>query len=318
MNDGMASRVCFALLLGMSLSACSWPGQPPGPSSPSAFAALGAVPLNLPRLEPGQPCPQSKPSQPYPQSGMGLGNGPVYVLNGQLVLSDAQHPQKVAWIADPKYTGPIRIRGGRIDGSGQLLLGGPDNHWSGAPVKTVEGTDLYPELDFLESHTISNPPSPWRIWPSATYIATPGCYAWQVDGVGFTDIITIQVTAYLGSIGQFRCTPAAVFHGGLPEAGFDSPKGSLWMLVFGSFPPRAGHDVKIVWRMTGSGDFTIRATDGDGIESKPLWGPEGHGSSSWTRPGAEVGIGFNFAHAGCWDIHLARSDVSGDVWLAII
>jgi hypothetical protein len=103
-----------------------------------------------------------------------------------------ERAQKVAWIADPKYVGPIRIRGGQIDGSGQLLLGGPDNHWRGAPVKTVEGYDLFRELDFLESHTILNPPSLWRVWPSATYIATTGCYAWQVDGLGFSDIITIQ------------------------------------------------------------------------------------------------------------------------------
>jgi hypothetical protein len=123
---------------------------------------------------------------------MGLGTGPVYLLGGWTVRSDPRHSQKVAWTADPSYTGPIRIRGGRIDGSGQLLLGGPDNHWRGAPAKTVEGTALYPELDFLESHTVSNPPSPWRVWPSATYIAASGCYAWQVDGLGFTELITVH------------------------------------------------------------------------------------------------------------------------------
>ncbi len=146
---------------------------------------------NLPRLELGQSCPQSKLSQPD-HFGTGLGGGPVYVISGQIVRSDPEHRQKVAWIADPSYSGPIRIRGGRIDGSGQLLLGGTDNHWRGAPVKTVEGTELYPELDFLESHTAFNPPSPWRVWPSTTYIAHSGCYAWQVDGIGFTEFITIQ------------------------------------------------------------------------------------------------------------------------------
>jgi hypothetical protein len=116
----------------------------------------------------------------------------VYVLSGQLVHRDPEHPQKVAWIADPNYKGPIRIRGGQLDGGGELLLGGPDNHWRGAVIKTVEGTKLYAELEFMESNSISNPPSPWRFWPSATFVATPGCYAWQVDGLGFTEIITIQ------------------------------------------------------------------------------------------------------------------------------
>lgn len=140
---------------------------------------------------------------------------------------------------------------------------------------------------------------------------------------GSIHAVTVKATPtvlaiYLGSIGQPRCTPAAVFHGGIPEAGFDTPQGSLWMLVFGPLPPSAGHDIKIVWRMTGSGDLAIRATDADGIESKPTWGPEGHGSSSWVHPGAEVGIGFNFPHAGCWNIHLARLDTTGDAWVTVV
>jgi hypothetical protein len=197
----MAGRVCVALLLGLNFAACSWavPGAgiaraTPQPSATGGlFAAVSGVPMKLRRLQPGQSCPLSKVSQTDPQFGIGLGTGPVYVLDGQTIRSDPEHPQKVAWIADPSYSGPIRIRGGRIDGSGQLLLGGPDNHWRGAPIKTVETTDLYPELDFLETHSIfSNPPSPWRVWPSMTYIATPGCYAWQIDGLGFTELITIQ------------------------------------------------------------------------------------------------------------------------------
>ena len=55
------------------------------------------------------------------------------------------------------------------------------------------GSDLYPELDFLESHSIfPNVPAGWRMWPSGTYVASPGCYAWQVDGVGFSEIITFH------------------------------------------------------------------------------------------------------------------------------
>jgi hypothetical protein len=139
----------------------------------------------------------------------------VYLLNGERVRSNPKHPQKVAWIADPSYTGPIRIRGGRIDGRGQLLLGGSHDLWHGAPVKRVEGTDLYPELDFLDTHVISTPPSPWRGWPSFTYIATPGCYAWQVDGLGFTEFITIQalqLPELLPGIDPCSISPQQVAH----------------------------------------------------------------------------------------------------------
>lgn len=316
MNGAMVGGACIIPLLALTFAACSL-GAQPSTDGNDPFAGLSAQPLKLPRLAPGQPCPQAKLSQPYGNSGLGLGSGPVYVLNGELVVSDPEHPQKVSWVADANYSGPIRIRGGRIDGSGQLMLGGPDNHWRGTPVKKLEGTDLYPELDFMESHTTSKPG--WRVWPSATYIASPGCYAWQIDGTGFTEFITIQATTYVGSIGQFRCAPGAAVDSGTPERGFDSPKGSLWMIVFAAFPLRAGGEMKIVFRMTGSGDITIRASDADGIESKPTFGPQGHGSSSWdgVHPGAEVGIGFTFSHAGCWNIHLARADTSGDVWLTI-
>ena len=117
----------------------------------------------------------------------------MYVVSTEFVRSDARRSNKVAWAADPSYSGPIRIRGGRIDGSGQLLLDSFDNRWQGASVKTVEGSKLAPELDLLESHsTFPNVPPGWRMWPSGAYVATPGCYAWQVDGLGFTELITFH------------------------------------------------------------------------------------------------------------------------------
>ena len=194
---GMAGRVCLGLVLGLSLAACS--GVPssgtratpqPGATG-SAFAAISTVPLKLPRPEAGQACPLSKLRQLGPHLENALGNGPVYVFSAEIVGSG--HGNKVAWAADPSYSGPIRIRGGRIDGSGQLLFEAPDNYWRGAPVKKVEEADLYPELDFLESHSIfPNVPPGWRMWPSDTYVASPGCYAWQVDGIGFTEVITFH------------------------------------------------------------------------------------------------------------------------------
>jgi len=124
---------------------------------------------------------------------------------------------------------------------------------------------------------------------------------------------------YLGSVGRPGCTPSATFTGGQPEAGFDSTKGSVWALFFHSVPPPAGQDIKVVWRMTGSGDFRIAARDAAGTASKLVFGPEPHEGSSWnTHPGAEVGTGFNFAHAGCWDLNIARTDTRADLWLAVI
>ncbi|HEV2030127.1 MAG TPA: hypothetical protein VGS16_16605 [Candidatus Dormibacteraeota bacterium] len=98
----------------------------------------------------------------------------------------------------------------------------------------------------------------------------------------------------------------------------NSSRGSLWALFFSPVPPTAGKDVKVVWRMTGSGSFVFRVSDATEKPLPLLWGPEAHGGSTWVRPGDEVGTGFNFPHAGCWDIHIDRSTASGDLWLEVV
>lgn len=128
--------------------------------------------------------------------------------------------------------------------------------------------------------------------------------------------------AYVGSLGSAGCDPAAQFHdsqgGGLPETGIDSARGSLWALFFGPLPATAGAEIKVVWRMTGSGAFTFHVTDEQGGEIPLAWGPEAHGSSTWSHPGDEVGTGIDFTHAGCWAIHVMRSRASGDLWLRVV
>jgi hypothetical protein len=131
-----------------------------------------------------------------------------------------------------------------------------------------------------------------------------------------------SVGTYLGSLGTAGCNPAAAVHGwqnpgGIPEVGIDSSRGSFWALFFTPVPPSSGEDIKVVWRMTGSGVFAFMASDADGNTVAPDWGPTSHTSSSWTHRGDEVGTGFTFPHAGCWDIRVARSDVAGDLWLAV-
>jgi hypothetical protein len=195
-KDQMARRVCLSVLFSLSLAACSSTVPPvsgvkaTASVEGSAFAGLAWAPLKLPRVGPGQSCPVSTPRNLGPQIGPGKGSGPVFVFGADAVLSDPASSNKIVWASDPSYSGPIRIRGARIDGAGQLLLDTYDNRWRGAPVKTVDGTGLVPELDLLESHSsFPNVPTGWRMWPSGTYVSLPGCYAWQVDGVGFTELI---------------------------------------------------------------------------------------------------------------------------------
>jgi hypothetical protein len=71
---------------------------------------------------------------------------------------------------------------------------------------------------------------------------------------------------------------------GLPERQGIGHGVTLWGLFFA---PKAvaGNEIKIAWRMTGAGDLTMTASGPDGATTKPTWGPEGHGGSSFHRPG---------------------------------
>jgi hypothetical protein len=108
-----------------------------------------------------------------------------------------------------------------------------------------------------------------------------------------------------------RCVTPSPATDGLPE---QEGSGSLWALYFPTVgrPPfvHAKRTAKIVWRMTGSGGLTIVADGPGGVTVRPVWGPEGHGGSTWTRPGDEWGTGWNFPTAACWTVRADRADGS--------
>jgi hypothetical protein len=93
---------------------------------------------------------------------------------------------------------------------------------------------------------------------------------------------------------------------------------SLFALFFiaTDAPITKGQEVKIVWRMTGAGDLTMDAVGDRGVTTKPTWGPEAHGGSSYQRPGDEWGTGWVFPSAGCWTVHATRAQ-SGDATLKL-
>lgn len=93
---------------------------------------------------------------------------------------------------------------------------------------------------------------------------------------------------------------------------------TLWALLFPSEPLlTAGKEMKVVWRMTGSGDFSISATGPAGTVVKPIWGPEPHGGSNWDRPGEEWGTGWVFPTAGCWTLNATRTSGTGSLVLRV-
>ena len=128
---------------------------------------------------------------------------------------------------------------------------------------------------------------------------------------------TLTPTPILVSLG---CNPPSPFREGPlgPELqGTASPPGQqFWGLIMGDL--KAQVDIKIVWRMTGSGGFQLIALGPQGQQLRPKEGPTFHLSSNWNdRPGDEWGSVWRFPVPGCWDIRATRDDASGDALLII-
>lgn len=105
-----------------------------------------------------------------------------------------------------------------------------------------------------------------------------------------------------------------------PEVQGVASHSELWALIQSTtgVPPKAKSLVKIVWRMTGNGTFSLVALNAQGQHILPDQGPEAHEGSNWNHPGDEWGSIFTFTTAGCWDLHASRDGASGDVWLNIV
>jgi len=78
-----------------------------------------------------------------------------------------------------------------------------------------------------------------------------------------------------------------------------------------------GKEIKIVFKLTAGQPTSFYAVAPNGSRTKPVWGPEAHGTSSWDRGGAEWGAGFVFGQAGCWRIHGSAGSTAGDIWLEV-
>jgi hypothetical protein len=124
--------------------------------------------------------------------------------------------------------------------------------------------------------------------------------------------------------GGTGCAPPSPANATSREARGTSATAELWALIQeGTFaePDSAvlsnatGRNIKIVWRMTGSGDptFTLIAPDGS---SSVVPHSELH-ASNWQRPGDEWGSIFFFPQPGCWQIHVERGTASADLWIAL-
>lgn len=160
-----------------------------------------------------------------------------------------------------------------------------------------------------------------RAWHSVIMGSGPRYAAavlWCVLGAGCSSSSLSHGSA--AQRGATCSTPSTFGRDGTPnEVHGTSVHGQLWGLALGPghVPPRSGDDLKIVWRMTGTGPLRVTLIAPDGRRRPLVFGPEAHTVSNYHRPGDEWGTGFRFSSPGCWHIKLTRTTTSGDVWLTV-
>jgi hypothetical protein len=138
----------------------------------------------------------------------------------------------------------------------------------------------------------------------------------QAGGTAAAPTTTATATpiAWHGCRPPSPAAPWAKGTGLIEVHGTATPGVSLWALVFERVPVPVGQQVKIVWRMTGSGAFTVAGRDARGL-ARLADGPGRHDSSTWDRPGEEWGTVWVFPRPGCWHLRATRGTTSGDLWL---
>ena len=147
-------------------------------------------PLHLPMLASGATCPRMIEHKIFPSFGLALGDGPVYPVGdgpwkhgifyfGDARADDGWYYLKVLWVGSPQYHGPILIRGHQIDGPNEL-------RFSKGIGSSGDATLFFPTSS--EGYS----PGGWTSWPSYMRVTAPGCYAYQVDGTSFSEVIVFQ------------------------------------------------------------------------------------------------------------------------------
>ncbi len=110
---------------------------------------------------------------------MSAGSGPLTPSPRDLAatsfVGSAWKGDRTTWQSSG-YRGPILIRGRQVGGPGAVGFG--------------EGHTPYAELQLLGNAM----GAPAGQWPSFTRVQAAGCYAYQVDGTSFSEVIVFRAT----------------------------------------------------------------------------------------------------------------------------
>lgn len=150
------------------------PRGEPGPAGEDVWASLRRPLLVDPSEAVSDACAPARPNElPVHPAGA--------ALDGRLHGAQA----KGWWAIDPDYRGPVLIRGHRLDGAGELRF-------------PYDGSQRELRLDGPGDGKDPAVPNPdgsadpdWRYFSLATRVPAAGCYAVQVDGWNFSEVLVM-------------------------------------------------------------------------------------------------------------------------------
>jgi hypothetical protein len=147
-------------------------------------------PLHFPTVQPSNVCP-TKPAAATlagrPLNGkrpvylMSAGDAPAATISINPAYTDSTGwvGQKTPWLIKRRYKGPLLIRAARIDSPG--------------PVRLAKGAGQHlSELRFKPSDN-NGFQGPYGFLASASLFRAQGCYAFQIDGTSFSNVIVMRV-----------------------------------------------------------------------------------------------------------------------------
>lgn len=154
----------------------------PAPGSKGAASSALFRPLHFPSAQ-GKRCPAS--AGHYVQTAdfgsMTLGSGVVRVgIAGAGRPGTGFHPAAFhGWLAVkshffsyPRYRGPFLVRARSLRRGGRIRLGATPSQAGRLLVPSGSG---------------------WREQPDFTFVGSPGCYGWQIDGTTFSYVVVVRI-----------------------------------------------------------------------------------------------------------------------------